>query len=116
MGTLIRNSLSTKGDDDDTTSHSGDHNVSLEQVSDDLKGRYYYEKFHFSPLDAKQHIALRKAYIEGLVWNLKYYYKGCACWDWFYPYHYGEYIKLCLRFAHKRAPILFTIPCLQDLC
>lgn len=93
MGTLIRNSLSTKGEEEDTTSRDRDHNVSLEQVSDDLKGRYYYEKFHFSPLDAKQHIALRKAYIEGLVWNLKYYFKGCACWDWFYPYHYGPMLS-----------------------
>jgi 5'-3' exoribonuclease 2 len=55
-----------------------------------LKARYYYEKFAFSPLDAEKHIALRKSYIEGLVWNLQYYYKGCANWDWFYPYHYGK--------------------------
>lgn len=84
MGTLIRNSLSPSGEVLDNKS------LSLDHVSEDLKGRYYYEKFNFSPLDAEQHIALRKAYIEGLVWNLKYYYKGCACWDWFYPYHYGK--------------------------
>jgi len=56
----------------------------------DLKGRYYYDKFGFTPFDAQKHIALRKAYIEGLVWNLKYYYEGCISWEWYYPYHYGE--------------------------
>jgi 5'-3' exonuclease/20S proteasome alpha/beta subunit len=55
----------------------------------DVKGRYYYDKFGFSPFDAEKHIALRKAYIEGLVWNLKYYYQGCVSWEWYYPYHYG---------------------------
>ena len=55
----------------------------------DLKGRYYYDKFGITPFDKQQHIALRKAYIEGLVWNLKYYYEGCVSWDWYYPYHYG---------------------------
>ena len=59
----------------------------------DLKGRYYYDKFKFSPMDAEKHVALRKAYIEGLVWNLQYYYKGCVCWDWFYPYHYGPMLS-----------------------
>ena len=86
MGFLFRNSLSTSGEGDNV---DGDSEFDLDKHVSDLKGRYYYEKFKFSPLDAEKHIALRKAYIEGLVWNLKYYYKGCACWDWFYPYHYG---------------------------
>jgi len=55
----------------------------------DLKGRYYYDKFGLTPFDAEKHMALRKAYVEGLVWNLKYYYEGCPSWEWYYPYHYG---------------------------
>lgn len=55
----------------------------------DLKGRYYFDKFGFTPFDAEKHLALRKAYVEGLVWNLQYYYQGCASWEWYYPYHYG---------------------------
>ena len=57
----------------------------------DLKGRYYYDKFNFTPYDAESHTALRKAYVEGLVWTLKYYHEGCVSWSWFYPYHYGKY-------------------------
>jgi 5'-3' exoribonuclease 2 len=48
----------------------------------DIKGRYYFEKFGFSPFDADKHLALRKAYLEGLVWNLQYYYQGCVSWEW----------------------------------
>ena len=59
----------------------------------DLKGRYYYDKFGFTPFDAEKHRALRKAYIEGLVWNLEYYYKGVASWEWYYPYHYGPMLS-----------------------
>lgn len=55
----------------------------------DLKRRYYFDKFGFSPLDVEQHQKLRRAYIEGLVWCLEYYYRGCVSWDWYYPYHYG---------------------------
>jgi 5'-3' exonuclease/20S proteasome alpha/beta subunit len=60
---------------------------------EDLKGRYYSDKFGFSPFDAEKHLALRKSYIEGLVWNLKYYYEGCVSWEWFYPYHYGPMLS-----------------------
>ena len=59
----------------------------------DLKGRYYADKLGFSPFDEEKHIRLRKAYVEGLVWNLKYYFEGCPSWEWFYPYHYGPMLS-----------------------
>jgi len=55
----------------------------------DLKRRYYFDKFGFSPVDVEQHQKLRRAYVEGLVWCLEYYYRGCISWDWYYPYYYG---------------------------
>ena len=57
----------------------------------DFKGRYYYEKLKLTPVDIKEHHALRKAYMEGLMWCLAYYYRGCISWGWFYPYHYGKF-------------------------
>lgn len=77
-----------------SVSSSDKNNDSVVVMADDqdLKGRYYYDKFGFTPFDAQKHIALRKAYIEGLVWNLKYYFEGCVSWDWYYPYHYGEFV------------------------
>jgi 5'-3' exonuclease len=81
LGNLLQNSLSgNQGTVASTTLGIDDQ---------DLKGRYYYDKFQFTPFDREKHLALRKAYIEGLVWNLKYYYEGCVSWEWFFPYHYG---------------------------
>jgi 5'-3' exoribonuclease 1 len=58
----------------------------------DFKGRYYYEKMKLTPIDIDAHHALRQSYIEGLMWCLAYYYRGCISWGWFYPYHYGKHI------------------------
>jgi 5'-3' exoribonuclease 1 len=63
----------------------------------DFKGRYYFEKLQLTPVDVNDHLALRKSYIEGLMWCLAYYYKGCISWGWFYPYHYGESSSCCVR-------------------
>lgn len=59
----------------------------------DFKGRYYYEKLKLTPIDVKEHNALRQAYIEGLLWCLAYYYRGCISWSFFYPYHYGPMLS-----------------------
>ncbi|KAL7542662.1 hypothetical protein ACHAXR_012108 [Thalassiosira sp. AJA248-18] len=59
----------------------------------DHKGRYYFEKLHLKPTDVEGHLALRKSYIEGLIWCLAYYYRGCISWGWFFPYHYGPMIS-----------------------
>jgi 5'-3' exoribonuclease 1 len=59
----------------------------------DFKGRYYYEKLHLTPINVQEHLELRKAYVEGLLWCLAYYYRGCISWGWFYPYHYGPLIS-----------------------
>jgi 5'-3' exoribonuclease 1 len=62
-------------------------------ASDDFKRRYYYEKFGILPSDEKVHHRLRKAFLEALVWCASYYYKGCASWAWFYPFHYAPMVS-----------------------
>jgi 5'-3' exoribonuclease 1 len=59
----------------------------------DFKGRYYFEKLKLTPASVIEHTALRKAYIEGLMWCLGYYFKGCISWGWFFPFHYGPMIS-----------------------
>lgn len=59
----------------------------------DFKGRYYFEKLQLTPVDKEKHWELRKSYMEGLMWCLAYYYKGCISWGWFYPYHYGTRVR-----------------------
>ena len=100
MGELVRNSLSPASGTEQRSSSSrlvrqnrydrDDFSSALQEHETDLKGRYYFDKLNLGPFDAEEHLALRKAYIEGLVWNLDYYYKGCASWEWFYPYNYGK--------------------------
>ena len=45
-----------------------------------LKARYYYEKLGITPAHADVHFAIKKHYLEGLLWCLAYYYRGCVSW------------------------------------
>ena len=60
-----------------------------ERQSSDWKNRYYLQKFGHSLDDVDFHRQLRRSYIEGLAWVLKYYYDGCVSWGWFFPFHYA---------------------------
>eukprot|EP00521_Asterionellopsis_glacialis_P010113 CAMPEP_0195300666 /NCGR_PEP_ID=MMETSP0707-20130614/27885_1 /TAXON_ID=33640 /ORGANISM="Asterionellopsis glacialis, Strain CCMP134" /LENGTH=548 /DNA_ID=CAMNT_0040363421 /DNA_START=57 /DNA_END=1703 /DNA_ORIENTATION=- len=55
-------------------------------------------------------MALRKAYVEGLVWNLKYYYEGCVSWEWYYPYHYGPLLSDLVQLDEILDDITFDDP------
>jgi 5'-3' exoribonuclease 1 len=48
----------------------------------DYKGMYYFEKMNLTPVDLKGHWHLRRSYMEGLMWCLAYYYKGCKSDDY----------------------------------
>ena len=53
---------------------------------------YYKTKFEVDPQDYEQMVKNTKEYfIEGLAWNLAYYYKGCISWEWFCPYFYAPF-------------------------
>ncbi|KNC26021.1 putative 5'-3' exoribonuclease 2 [Lucilia cuprina] len=56
-----------------------------------FKDRYYESKFDVGKdnLDFRYSVALQ--YVRGLCWVLKYYYQGCASWDWYFPYHYAPF-------------------------
>jgi hypothetical protein len=57
------------------------------------KQRYYEQKFGISdPEDQAQLIAdLKRSYVEGLCWVMRYYFDGVASWRWFYPFHYAPF-------------------------
>lgn len=56
-------------------------------------GRYYFEKFGITPHHVDIHDRLQAAYVEGLIWCLAYYYRGCVSWGWFFPFHYVPMIS-----------------------
>ena len=70
--------------------------AAAERKLKDYHGRYYYEKFKILPCGAGSVTFLRrlmKSYLEGLLWCLAYYVKGCISWTWFFPYHYGPMLR-----------------------
>jgi 5'-3' exoribonuclease 1 len=62
----------------------------------DYSGRYYYEKFNIVASSDTGKAFLSEVmhhYLQGLMWCLAYYIKGCVSWTWYYPYHYGPMLK-----------------------
>ncbi|CAI2324874.1 unnamed protein product [Caenorhabditis sp. 36 PRJEB53466] len=55
------------------------------------KDRYYRAKFDVGSDDVEFRHRVACAYVEGLCWVLRYYYQGCASWDWYFPYHYAPF-------------------------
>jgi 5'-3' exonuclease len=61
--------------------------------------RYYSVCFHFEPTRDNIDTACLK-YLQGLLWTLTYYYKGCYAWDWYYPYHHSPTIYNIYKFVN----------------
>lgn len=107
FGGILRGSLSPEG--------GGVANMKSAKIDDnslvDLKGRYYYDKFGFTPFDAEKHLALRKSYLEGLVWTLEYYYRGCPSWGKFhYQYDYFVYFVFQYLIHINRILLRMVLP------
>ncbi|KAH8238853.1 hypothetical protein KR038_004666 [Drosophila bunnanda] len=58
---------------------------------DGFKDRYYESKFDVAPGNQQFRYAVALQYVRGLCWVLKYYYQGCASWNWYFPYHYAPF-------------------------
>ena len=62
----------------------------------DYRGRYYFEKFRELLGSEKSNRFLDDLvyhYLQGLLWCLAYYSKGCISWTWYFPYHYGPMLQ-----------------------
>uniref|UniRef100_A0A182N5J5 5'-3' exoribonuclease n=1 Tax=Anopheles dirus TaxID=7168 RepID=A0A182N5J5_9DIPT len=58
---------------------------------DGFKDRYYESKFDVMPQNVKFRQTVAWEYVRGLCWVLRYYYQGCASWEWYFPYHYAPF-------------------------
>lgn len=56
-----------------------------------FKDRYYESKFDVGADNLQFRYSIALQYVRGLCWVLKYYYQGCASWDWYFPYHYAPF-------------------------
>jgi len=58
------------------------------------KTRYYENKLRWTSDSsdfAQRKSAFCRKYFEGLLWVMRYYYRGCESWTWYYPYHYAPF-------------------------
>ncbi|KAH8279944.1 hypothetical protein KR054_011745 [Drosophila jambulina] len=76
-------------DDDDDEEEEVNDEVRLWE--DGFKDRYYESKFDVAPGNQQFRYAVALQYVRGLCWVLKYYYQGCASWNWYFPYHYAPF-------------------------
>lgn len=84
----------------------------IEMPAKDYRGRYYFEKFKVLPGSNSTVIfldRLMEAYLEGLLWCLAYYCKGCISWTWYFPFHYGPMLQDMKRLEQKADGITFHL-------
>lgn len=91
-----------------------DYEVPAATTAKDYRGRYYYDKFKIIPdaMDTKTQAFLNELcthYLEGLMWCLAYYIKGCVSWTWYYPYNYGPMLIDMVGCQGKRDSINFEL-------
>lgn len=68
-----------------------DANDEVRLWEDGFKDRYYESKFDVGPDNLQFRYSVALQYVRGLCWVLKYYYQGCASWNWYFPYHYAPF-------------------------
>ena len=96
--------------------HEVDHDYQGEPdtTAKDYRGRYYYDKFKIIP-DARDNNTVKfleelcTHYLEGLMWCIAYYIKGCISWTWYYPYNYGPMLIDMVQCSAKRDKIKFEL-------
>lgn len=64
-----------------------------------FKDRYYESKFDVGAENLQFRYSVALQYVRGLCWVLKYYYQGCASWNWYFPYHYAPFASDFINIA-----------------
>lgn len=84
------------------------HELTKNQRHITAKRNYYLKKVGFDCDTEEGAAGLRKlvgAYVEGVVWTLKYYFEGCADWRWYYPHHYAPLASDILHVAELMSEV-----------
>ena len=87
---------------------AGNDKVRLHEAG--WRDRYYLDKYSEEQdiVDGPGRQRIFKAYIEGLCWVMAYYYRGCASWGWFYPFHYAPFASDLVN-IESYGPITFQL-------
>jgi 5'-3' exonuclease len=113
-GNVTSKRKSTSADPSSTVKSSGNGAAAGSElvVSKDFRGRYYFEKFKIIASQAPGKLFLSKLmydYLQGLMWCLAYYIKGCVSWTWYYPHHYGPMLQDMHDLAELQVQINFVL-------
>uniref|UniRef100_A0A0K8UPL0 5'-3' exoribonuclease 2 homolog n=1 Tax=Bactrocera latifrons TaxID=174628 RepID=A0A0K8UPL0_BACLA len=84
----VKRTAAEAGLDNDSDENDNDE-VRLHEAG--FKNRYYESKFDVGTNNQGFRYSVALQYVRGLCWVLKYYYQGCASWDWYFPYHYAPF-------------------------
>eukprot|EP00605_Chrysophyceae_sp_TOSAG23-4_P002224 GSChrysophyteH1.ASY1.ANO1.2467.1 assembled CDS len=98
--------------EDDSDDEDGFVGAAVETHAKNYRGRYYFEKFSILPETSKGSEFLTELtdhYMQGLMWCLAYYIKGCISWTWYYPYNYGPMLVDMVDCDVKQARISFEL-------
>lgn len=79
------------GKEEEEEEEDADANDEVRLWEPGFKDRYYESKFDVGPDNLQFRYSVALQYVRGLCWVLKYYYQGCASWDWYFPYHYAPF-------------------------
>jgi len=74
-----------------TQKNSTEARIDVRNPDHQWRKRYYKETMHYEPTEVNIDRTCFE-YLQGLVWTLTYYYKGCASWSWYYPHHHAPSI------------------------
>lgn len=85
--------------DDDDEEEDPDANDEVRLWEPGFKDRYYESKFDVGPDNLQFRYSVALQYVRGLCWVLKYYYQGCASWNWYFPYHYAPFASDFIHIA-----------------
>lgn len=78
-------------DNDEEKEEDPDANDEVRLWEPGFKDRYYESKFDVGADNQQFRYSIALQYVRGLCWVLKYYYQGCASWNWYFPYHYAPF-------------------------
>lgn len=88
-----------QGDIEEEEEEDPDANDEVRLWEPGFKDRYYESKFDVGAENLQFRYSIALQYVRGLCWVLKYYYQGCASWDWYFPYHYAPFASDFINIA-----------------